>query len=183
MTTLDLAILGGVALGLVVGLRAGLIKQIASIVGLLLAFVLAVQLMRPVGVLISRSLDVSPSISPLVGFVLVFMGVQIIVFAAVKATEAIVGALKLGAVNRLLGGAVGAFKAVLALSVAFLVLGYLGAPNEPVRNASALYGPVASVLPASWSYIEQRLPQLRSLSEQFRTRVDEQISRDKATED
>ena len=134
---LDFIILIALAGGLVVGLRAGLIKQVLSFAGLIVAFVLSFQLMNPVGAMAAGSLGISNDIAPLVGFVLVFLAVQVAVFALIRSLQAIVGVLKLSGVNRLLGGAVGAFKASLALSVLFLVLGTFEVPSEQMQQGQA----------------------------------------------
>lgn len=176
MNTLDILILIALTGGLVVGLRAGLIKQVLSFVGLIVAFVLSLQLMKPVGEMAAGSLGISDDIAPLVGFVLVFLAVQVAVFALIRALQAIVGALKLSSVNRLLGGAVGAFKASLALSVLFLVLGNLDVPSEETRESSAFYEPVAMMVPDTWDYLAEAVPQLKQVSEQFGKEVQEQIT-------
>ncbi len=176
MNMLDFLILIALAGGLVVGLRAGLIKQVLSFAGLIVAFVLSFQLMKPVGAMAAGSLGISNDIAPLVGFVLVFLVVQVAVFALIRSLQAIVGVLKLSGVNRLLGGAVGAFKACLALSVLFLVLGYLQVPSEQTQEESSFYAPVATMVPATWDYLASAIPQLEQVSEQFGKEVEAQIT-------
>lgn len=175
MNTLDFFILAGLAGGLVIGLRSGLIKQAMSFVGMLVAFVLSLHLMTPVGEMAAGSLGISEDIAPLVGFVLVFLVVQVAVFGLTKLLEKVVGALKLSSVNRLLGGAVGAFKACLVLSVVFLVLGYVSVPSEETREASAFYAPVSTVLPAAWTFVSDTFPQVAKVSEQFNQKIEEEV--------
>ena len=173
MNSLDLFILIGLAGGLVIGLRSGLIKQAMSFVGMLVAFVLSLHLMKPVGEMAAGSLGISEDIAPLVGFVLVFLLVQVAVFGLTKLLEAVVGALKLSSVNRLLGGAVGAFKACLVLSVVFLVLGFLDVPSEDTRNESTFYVPVSTMLPSAWGFVSDTFPQVAKVSEQFGEKAEE----------
>ena len=175
MNALDLFILVGLAGGLVIGMRSGLIKQAMSFAGLLVAFVLSLHLMTPVGAMAAGSLGISEDIAPLVGFVLVFLLVQVAVFGLTKLLEAVVGALKLSWANRLMGGAVGAFKACLVLSVVFLVLGFLSVPSEATRNESALYAPVSTVLPSAWGFVSDTFPQVAKVSEQFGKKVGEEV--------
>ena len=175
MNTLDLIILGFLGGGIVIGIRSGLIKQVLGFVGLLLAFLLGYQLMEPAGALVRDSLGLSPDIAPLLGFALVFLAVQVLVFAAVRMIEALVGVLRLSSVNRLLGGAVGAAKAALVLSVAFVVLAGMHVPSEDTRKESRLYMPVASVLPEAWAYAEALFPQLESLADRFGEGVAERL--------
>lgn len=166
MNVLDLIILGILAVGMVIGLRSGLIKQVASLAGLVLAFVLGLQFMHPVGAMAVESLGVSESLAPLLGFVLVFLAVQVAVVAVVKIVEGLIGALKLSSVNRVLGGAMGGFKAALGLSVAFLVLSNLNIPDASARSSSRLYAPVSSVVPEAWEFVTGEFPAVKRLPEQ-----------------
>ena len=167
MHTLDLIILVVLAGGVVLGLRSGLIKQVASLVGLVLAFVLAMQYMYAVGDVAVQSLGVSESLSPLLGFVLVFLAVHVAIIAAVKIIEGLIGALRLSTVNRVLGGAMGGVKAALLLSVAFLVLSGIEIPDARARGASTFYDPVSSVAPQTWEFVTGELPQVRALPGQI----------------
>ncbi len=171
MNILDLVILFALAAGVVHGFSTGLIRQVASIVGLALAFILAVQLMGTVGQMASNSLGLSENVGPLVGFVLVFLAVQVAVFALAKMAEGLIGALRLSTVNRALGGALGALKAALALSVLFLVLSYVDLPGEKLARDSTLYVPVAGVLPQTWDYVSERFPKVERLSDRFGQRL------------
>lgn len=175
MIWLDWIILLVLAAGLVRGFTTGMVRQAISLVGQILAFLLAVQLMRPVGELVTESLGVSATLGPLLGFVTVFLAIQIVVYAIEKIVESIVGALKLGGVNRLLGGAFGAFKAAVVLSVAFLVVDFFDLPDSETRDTSTLYEPVAAVLPGAWDFVSERVPQVERLSEKFGERVEQQL--------
>jgi membrane protein required for colicin V production len=167
MTYLDWFILIAVAAGLIRGLMVGAIRQVASIIGLLLAFVVAVQLMRPIGDITVDSLGLSESTAPLVGFVVVFAGVQLLVVALARTLEAVVETLSLSFANRAAGGALGAFKAALLLSVLFLVTTQAGIPDQQAQGNSVLYRPVASVLPGTWDYVAAYLPAMREASDAF----------------
>ena len=175
MNTIDLLILVGLTIGLLIGLKSGLIKQALSFVGILAAFVLSLHLMKPVGEMAATSLGISQDIAPIVGFVLVFLLVQVAVFGLTKALEAVLGALKLTGVNRALGGALGAFKACLVLSVLFLVLGYMGVPSDETREESALYGTVSTLLPEAWGFVSDTFPQVAQISQQFSKTLEEEV--------
>ncbi|MFQ5571869.1 MAG: CvpA family protein [Rhodothermales bacterium] len=175
MNTLDLLILGALAGGLFMGYRSGLIKQVLSFVGLIVAFVLSLSLMQGVGAMAAGSLGISEKIAPLVGFVIVFLAVQVGVFALIRLAEGLVGVLRLTSLNRLLGGGVGAFKAALILSVVFLVLGYLGVPSEKTRERSAFYEPISTVMPAAWDYMASAFPQVEQISERFGRELEDRV--------
>jgi membrane protein required for colicin V production len=167
LSALDGFILLVLAGGLARGLMAGAVRQIASIAGLLVAFFLSVQFMRPVGTGVVNSLGLAQSLAPVVGFVTLFVGIQILVIALSRMVEQILDSLHLGIANRAAGGVVGGFKAALLLSVLFLVLSSAGLPGTQVRQASALYRPVAGVLPETWDAAAHYVPRMRRISEQF----------------
>lgn len=176
MTTIDILILVIIAGGLGRGFMVGAVRQVTGLIGVILAFALAVQLMRPAGEAIVQSTGLAPSLVPVLGFVSVFAGVQIVFFLLGQLVEHLVDALNLSPVNRLLGGVVGGFKAALLLSVAFLLFSHVNLPAEQTRDRSMLYEPVALVLPRTWSFAEEHVPSLKSLSEEFGTRIQTGVS-------
>lgn len=176
MTTIDIIILAVIAGGLARGFMAGAIRQITSLIGIVLAFALAVQLMQPAGEVVVESLGLSSSLVPVLGFIAVFGLVQIVFFLLGQLVEHLVEALLLSPVNRLVGGVLGGFKAALLLSVAFLLLSRVNIPAQQTKEASVLYQPVALVLPRTWSFAEEHVPSLKSLSNEFGNRVRSELS-------
>lgn len=183
MTTIDILILVIIIGGLGRGFMVGAVRQVTGLIGVVLAFALAVQLMRPAGEVIVESTGLASSLVPVLGFVAVFAGVQVVFFLLGQLVEHLVDALSLSPVNRLLGGLVGGFKAALLLSVAFLLFSHVNLPAEQTRNRSMLYEPVASVLPRTWSFAEEHVPELKSLSEEFGTRIQSEIRTARGHED
>lgn len=171
LALLDWLILVIVAAGLVRGVMAGAVRQVASLAGLLLAFMAAVQLMRPVGALAAQSLGISDHMAPLVGFIVVFLGVQMVVVALARLFEALLDTLHLSIANRILGGAIGGVKAIVLLSVVFLVLAHVEVPGPDTRQKSKLYRPVASAVPATWDSVADYVPAVKRVSNQFGTTV------------
>jgi membrane protein required for colicin V production len=171
LALLDWFILLILAAGLVRGVMAGAVRQVASLVGLLLAFVAAVHLMRPVGALAAQSLGISDHMTPLVGFVVVFLGVQMVVVALARLLEALLDTLHLSIANRIVGGAIGGVKAIVLLSVVFLVLAHVEVPGPDTRQESRLYGPVASAVPVTWDSVADYVPVVKRVSNQFGTTV------------
>lgn len=171
MNLLDGFILLVLVGGAISGFHAGLIKQVTSLLGMVLAFLLGMQLMEPVGALAADSLGFSPALAPVVGFILVFLLVQLVVFALTKLIEAVLGALQLTVVNRVAGSAVGTFKSALILSVLFLALGYLSVPGPQSRSTSVLYQPISSVVPVTWDFAASQLPALGRLTDRFTRNV------------
>lgn len=176
MTTIDILILVIIAGGLGRGFMVGAVRQVTGLLGVILAFALAVQLMRPAGQAIVDSLGLASSLVPVLGFIAVFAVVQIVFFLLGQVVEHVVDALSLSPVNRLLGSLVGGFKSALLLSVAFLLFSHVNLPAEQTRNRSMLYKPVAQVLPRTWSFAEEHVPSLKSLSDEFGSHVQSGLS-------
>ena len=175
MTLVDIIIAAVVALGLFRGVTTGAVRQVTGLVGVVAAFALAVQLMRSVGRLAVDSLGISEAAAPVVGFVLVFIAVQLVFYLLGRLVERVMEALALSVVNRVVGGAFGAFQAALLLSVAFMLLGRVDVPDKHAQEASILYEPVAQVLPRTWDYAADHVNTFKSLSEQFGDRIQSEI--------
>ncbi len=165
--TLDILIALLLAGGLFHGFMTGVVKQVASIFSMVAALIIGLQLMHPIGVSISQWTGISEGIAPLLGFVAVFGLVHVGVFVIVKMVEKVIGVLKLGFVNRILGSGFGLFKAGIALSVAFLALGFAGFPGEETRENSVLYSVVEPLLPQSWEVLRDYFPELDGLKDKF----------------
>ncbi len=147
LALLDWFIILVLAGGLLRGFMVGAVRQVASIVGLVAALLLSVQLMHPVGAVIASSLGLSPAVGPVAGFVVIFIGTQLLFFGLSRLIEGLLETLSLSLINRAAGGALGGLKAALLLSVLFLVLAGLQMPSEEVREKSVLYAPMAQALP------------------------------------
>ena len=176
LAALDWFILVILAGGLIRGFMVGAVRQVASLLGLLLAFFLSVQLMHPVGALIVSSLGLSEAVAPIAGFIVIFVGVQLLFLALSRLLERVLETLSLSLVNRAAGGALGGFKAALLLSVLFLVLAGMEMPSTQVRQRSVLYSPVAKALPETLDAASPYLPAAQRASETFGQTVRPQIN-------
>jgi membrane protein required for colicin V production len=102
-------------------------------------------------------------VGPLLGFAVVFGGVQLAFFALARLVESLVGAMRLTAVNRMAGGLLGGFKAALLLSVLFVLMARAELPGPEARQQSQLYEPVTQVLPRTWAAAAEHTSQLGRL--------------------
>jgi uncharacterized membrane protein required for colicin V production len=88
---------------------------------------------------------------PLISFALVFVGILAGVFFVAKMVEKFAEKSALSFVNKLLGGAIGALKYLLLLSVLFFVVDAIEKNIEiiPVKmkDKSLLYRPVSKIAP------------------------------------
>jgi membrane protein required for colicin V production len=171
LAALDWFILIVLTGGLIRGSMVGAVRQVASLLGLVVAFFLAVQLMHPAGALIVTSLGLSEAAGPITGFIVIFVGVQLLFLALSRLLEHVLETLSLSLLNRAAGGALGGFKAALLLSVLFLVLSGMEMPKEKTRQKSLLYSPVASALPKTLDAASPYLPAAERASETFGTTI------------
>lgn len=174
MLVLDLIILLFLAMGAWRGYKAGLIQEVAQLVGVLFAFLLAVRLMDPVGEAVAASVKASPAAAPLIGFVVTFLAVLLGVFFVARTVERVVSTLKLSTLNQAVGGFLGAFKAGLILSILF-VLAARFSLLDGLAAGSALYAPVAELAPGTWDVVTAAWPEVEGLAEKLGDDVEQQL--------
>lgn len=112
----DLAFLIVLGVSVLVGLWRGLVFELVSLLGWLVAFVLA----NTFGAMLGDALPVSPSFVALrtwIGWALVFVLVLIACGLLARLLRALIAATPLSFVDRLLGGLFGAVRGVLVLVV------------------------------------------------------------------
>lgn len=167
MTLLDWLIVLVLIGGLIRGYSVGALRQVASLVGLGVAFLVSVEFMDMVGVMIVESLSLSESLAPLAGFTLLFLGTYILFILLSRILEHLLESLSLSLVNRVAGGAIGGVKAALLLSLLFLVLGGMELPDQQTKKKSLLYRPVAQLLPRTIEAGERWFPAARQAAEKL----------------
>jgi membrane protein required for colicin V production len=174
---LDVVIGAALALGVWRGLKTGALTQIVGTVGWIVAFVVATALMAPVGEAVAASLGVSTRTGPVLGFVVVAAAVVAALAAAAHVLRRTLEAVKLGALDKLAGSAVGGLRAAFGLSVLLLATGFAPIPGGgPVvvsaqsREASVLYEPVRALAPEVWGAVRTVTPGLQAaLVDKFNT--------------
>jgi membrane protein required for colicin V production len=171
MPALDWFILIVLAGGLIRGFVVGAVRQITSLAGIVVAFLLSVQLMHPIGEVIVASIGLSEAAGPIAGFIVIFVGIQLLFLALSRLVERVLETLSLTLLNRAAGGALGGFKAALLLSVLFLVLSGLEMPSQETRSESMLYPPVAKALPETLEAASPYVPAAKRASETFGRQV------------
>ena len=176
MNLLDWLILLGIGLGAWRGFSKGLIHEVARLLGLLVAFLLGVALMDQAGKLLVKSTGISDKVAPLVGFVVVFLGGLAGIYLIARFVEWLIGTLKLGPVNRLLGGVLGALKSAVILSLVFIFLLPWNLPPPAWREQSRLYAAVVAVGPTAWEVLNEMWPGMERFSRQVQALMDEALA-------
>src|SRR5262245_38458949 len=141
MYWLDTTILAVLAIVAIFGAISGLVMQLARIVGFVVALYAAVYFNDGASSLLQQGFiqDAEPWMARLVAYVGVFLVVYLGVFLLSMLLERGLRGVKLQAMNRLLGAALGGCKAALILGAAFLAMKHLPLPpTQEVMQKSAL---------------------------------------------
>ncbi len=142
MTWLDYAVLGVLALSVVWGVWRGLVHEILSILGYVMAFLAANLLAGPLGASMPQAIP-TPELRVLAAFVLVFIATLVIASLAALALSKLVRAVGLGGLDRTLGGVFGAARAGVLVLAAALLAGLTSAPRQAFWRDSVCGEPMA----------------------------------------
>ena len=129
MTWLDYAVIGVFALSLVLGAWRGLVRELISVLGWVIAFLAANLLAGPLGPAMPQAIP-TPELRMAAAYAAVFLGSLVVTSLAGLLLSKIVKAVGLGGVDRLLGTAFGAARGLLIVLAAALVAGLTSAPRE-----------------------------------------------------
>lgn len=161
MTWLDYAVLGVFAASLVVGAWRGLVREVLSILGWVIAFLSANLLAGPLGPHMPQVIP-SPELRVAVAFVAIFVGALIATSLVGLLLSKIVNAVGLAGIDRALGALFGTARAALIVVAAAVLAGLTSAPRQAYWRDSAS-GPL---LAQAVGMLRPLLPQ--TLSERLR---------------
>ena len=136
MTWLDYAVLGVFAGSTVLGAWRGLVREVISILGWVIAFLAANLLAGPLGAAMPQSIP-TPELRIAAAFAAVFLGSLIVTALAGLLLSKIVSAVGLGGTDRTLGALFGAARAVLIVLAATLLAGLTSVPRQSYWKESA----------------------------------------------
>ena len=146
MELLDIIILVLIGVGVIQGLMKGFLKQLAVIVGLIAGLLIARALFGAVAEQLITVLGTSITIAQILSFILIWVIVPLLCILVATVLTKAMDVIRLGWLNRLLGGLFGAIKVLLLVGLAIHVLEYLDPKSELIgktkKEASVLYEPV-----------------------------------------
>ncbi|MGB8489540.1 MAG: CvpA family protein [Bacteroidales bacterium] len=157
MNYIDLIIIVLLVFGLARGFIDGFIKELASLLALILGIWGAIKFSSFTAERLSDYFDMTGKYVGITAFLITFIIIVIIIHFIGIAIDRLVDTLSLGFLNRLLGLAFGVIKTALILSVIFVVLNAIDAkhhflPREAIQH-SRLYNPIADIAPAIFPII------------------------------
>ena len=150
MTWLDYAVIGVLLGSIAWGIWRGLVREVMSLAGWVIAFLAANLFAAPVAEALPEAIK-RPELRTLLAYVLVFLGVLILTTAAAVLLGKIMHAVGLGSLDRTLGGLFGLLRGLI-IAVAFaLAAGLTGLPRQPFwknsASGSALEGAAGALKP------------------------------------
>ena len=154
MNTFDLFILIPIALGLIFGLFKGFVKEVVSLIAVVLAIFAAEMLSDSIKPLIAGFFDFSDKMAKTVSYILIFTLTILAALLISRLTDNLLSSISLGWLNSLLGGVFGALKIAIVVSVLMNVYDALdskfGFANPEKKEASLSYYPILKLAPSLW---------------------------------
>ena len=146
MQTIDIIISVLLVIGLISGLRDGLVKQVAGLAGLIGGLLLGRAFYMPLGEWLASVLGFSDEAARITAFILILVIVPLLFSLVGWLVSKLLKAICLGWINRLLGGLVGVLK--FALLAGVLITGielfdkHDAIVSEAKKEASIFYYPI-----------------------------------------
>lgn len=146
MTGIDIVIIVIIGIGVVWGMMKGFLRQLSSLVGLVVGLLVARALFAEVGEWLAPNLGMSITFAKILAFFMLWIIVPLLfsLFASflTKALEVV----HLGWINRWLGGGLGAIKFMLLIGLVAQLLDFIDTDHEllpkNVKSESVLYRPM-----------------------------------------
>lgn len=161
MTWLDYAVAGVFAVSVLLGAWRGLVREVISVLGWVIAFLAANLLAGPIGPSMPEAIP-TPELRVAAAFMAVFLGALLLTSLAGLLLSKIVRSVGLGGADRLLGAVFGAARGLLLVAAAALLAGLTSAPRQAYWRES-VSGPLLARVALT---LQPLLP--RTLTERLR---------------
>ncbi len=151
MNFIDLILVILLAISVIMGFRNGLIKEIASLVGLILGIYAAIHFSDVTADFIGEFFNITGKYQYIIAFIITVAIVVIIIAAIAKIIDRFLKALMLSFINRIAGSVFGFIKGIFWISLFIMLLGFLKiedrliSPNQ--QQGSRFYYDVKGVAP------------------------------------
>ncbi|MEX0890405.1 MAG: CvpA family protein [Balneolaceae bacterium] len=159
MSLFDLAILLILVFFSFQGFRNGLVKEILTLAGLVVALFVALLYMDLMGGWISGVVDLSEEGASVLAATLLFTAVFLIALITAHLIRKFLEVIHLNLLNRLLGLVFGGVKSALAVSLVLILLAGWNIPGEDVRQGSLIYSYILNLGPILFDQLETLLPE------------------------
>ena len=127
MTWVDYAVFGVILISIAWGLWRGLVREVMSLVGWVIAFLAATLFAAPLSALVPASVS-RPELRLLIAFVAIFFATLALAMVAALLLSKVVKAAGLGSIDRTLGALFGLLRALLIVLVMAIAAGFTSLP-------------------------------------------------------
>lgn len=152
MGWLDILLGLSLALSTIEGIKRGFFHEVAGFVGLVVGFLLAIWLDKPIGIFLVQHTGIPAPLAGVLGFILPFVCTIIAAQIAAAFLSEVVKSLSLNGLNRLAGGAFALLKNLVVLSILLNFYELFDSDRSligPERiEHSRLYTPILKTAPA-----------------------------------
>ena len=145
MTIFDYLVLGIIGFSILVGLMRGVIRELFSVLGWVLAFYLANKFNGEVMRYIPEQVP-GEQVKAIAAFVLVFLTVLLLCTLVALLLTTLLKAIGLGGLNRVLGGVAGAAKGVLIVCILVLLAVMTDLPKDARWTNAMLSAPFEALV-------------------------------------
>lgn len=173
METLDIVVLIPVIYFGFKGFQSGLLKEVLSIVGLILAVFLTLNYLDAFSAYVKQVFNLQVEYNPFVMGLVLFVGVMIVTSMIIFFLSKLINAIQLSTVNKLLGLGFGALKAGIMVSSALIFLAGFNYPDKATIKSSKTYPVLIKVAPMSYDIIAKVYPGASNFSDTIKKTIDE----------
>jgi membrane protein required for colicin V production len=172
MNTLDAVILIPILFFAYKGFQNGLVKEVLSIVGIILAIFLTFGYLEPASEILKPYLG-EGSYLPFATGAIVFVGTLLAVNIIAYIIKQFLEIAMLSVPNRLLGAGFGIIKSGIVVSAILLFLAGFDMPAKETRDDSATYPIVINFAPTAYNTVASVYPGAKSFTESVQKTIDE----------
>ncbi|MCH8494899.1 MAG: CvpA family protein [Balneolales bacterium] len=168
----DLIIAIPLAAMFIKGMKNGFAHEVLALVGQVVAIFLSFTYMEEVGSSLSSIFGFTGAGVPLVAFIMIYVIFIILVHIVIKAVNSFIKVVFLSTFNMMMGGVFSTFKALLLLSVVFLLLAGFNKPSVEAQRSSFLYSYVVPVAPSTYNFVAIVFPGITSFADEAGTFIE-----------
>lgn len=176
MHWIDLIILFSIGYFAYRGFVNGLVKEVLSIVGIILAVFVTFTYMDEVSALLEPIIDSSSDVSVLITGVVLFLAILVLVHGIAFLISKFLKAINLNIINRILGFAFGGLKCAIIISALLLFLAGFSLPDEDVRAQSVSYPLIIQLAPEVYNIVATVYPGAEDFVTTIQTTLEESNS-------
>lgn len=141
MTIFDYLVLFVLVCSILISTMRGLVKEVLSLLGWVIAFIVANAFGEPLAQLLPASIS-SNTMRLIIAFIALFIGVRLATMLLAKALEGLIKAGGLTVADRGLGGLFGLARGMVIVLAVVLLCGMTAVPQQPFWE-NALFSPLA----------------------------------------